>query len=313
MIDQPRLLELLGRQSGVATTRQLLDLGVSRTTISRAVAENVLLRVTASVVRLAGYELTFEARAMAAWLHCGPRSFLSATTAGAIHGLRYMPRSRTQVVVLGRTQVDVPLWLSVSRTTWMLAGDVIEHPAGYRIASPLRLLHQLAAQFRSHPHRFDRAAEDAWHLGLVGPAAAADYLEQMRRQGRTGVAMLESWLERAGQRPRPAQSGLEMDALAAVRRAGLPDPVRQYPLRLADGTVIHLDLAWPELRLGVEPGHSWFHGGDLGQRSDQARSRRAAEVGWYLAQFDESMREDLTAAGQQIRRLHHARRAPRPA
>ena len=44
--------------------------------------------------------------------------------------------------------------------------------------------------------------------------------------------------------------------------AGLPEPIRQHPLLLLTGELIHLDIAWPEVRLAVEPGHSWWHGGD---------------------------------------------------
>ena len=63
--------------------------------------------------------------------------------------------------------------------------------------------------------------------------------------------------------------------MAMIERVGLPTPVRQLPLTLPSGEIIHLDLAWPDVRLAVEPGHSWWHGGDLRQRADQARTGHA--------------------------------------
>jgi len=39
--------------------------------------------------------------------------------------------------------------------------------------------------------------------------------------------------------------------------------------RISD--VADSDLAWPELRDGVEPGPSWWHAGDLGQRPPRPR------------------------------------------
>jgi hypothetical protein len=107
--------------------------------------------------------------------------------------------------------------------------------------------------------RFERAAEDAWHLGLATPQQAAAYLAGMAGRGRIGFARFARWVDRAIVRARPAQSGLELEVAAAAVAAGLPEPARQHPVRLADGTLIHLDLAWPDLRLGIEPGHSWWH------------------------------------------------------
>ena len=42
---------------------------------------------------------------------------------------------------------------------------------GLRLASPLRTLFTLAIDFNAY--RFDRAAEDLWHLRLVTPDEAA--------------------------------------------------------------------------------------------------------------------------------------------
>lgn len=301
------VLELFGRQYGIAATRQLVAAGMSRSAIGRALDTEAIRRVTASTVLLAGHDLGFEARAMAGFLHCGPRSFLSGQTAAAFHGMRYMDKRRTDVTVLNRTQVTAPAWLELSRTTWMIAGDIVEHPSGLCLAHPLRNLHQLAGSLSRW--RFERAAEDAWHLGLVSPDDAAEYLERMRRQGRTGVTALDEWLEKASRRKRPAQSGLERDALEAVALIGLPEPERQYPVRVLSGQLRHVDMAWPDIRYGVEPGHSWWHGGDLGQRRSQARQREFEEIGWQVTYFDESMRANKRAAALQIERIYRARRA----
>lgn len=301
------LLELFGRQYGVASTRQLVAHGMSRSAIGRALESEAIRRLTASTVLLAGREVSFEARAMAGFLHCGPKSFLAGHTAGAFNGLRYMDRRRTHLTALSRTQVTAPSWLSLSRTTWMIAGDVVDHPSGLRLTHPLRNLHQLAGILSLE--RFERAAEDAWHLGLVSPSDAGEYLARMRRQGRTGVTALDQWLEEASGRKRPSQSGLEMDALEAIRMVGLPEPVRQHPLRVLTGQLKHVDLAWPDIRYGVEPGHSWWHGGDLGQRRTQGRQREFEEIGWQVTYFDESMSANKRAAGQQIRRIYDARKA----
>ncbi len=123
---------------------------------------------------------------------------------------------------------------------------------GLRVASPLRMLFGLAEQFNQH--RFGRAAEDAWQLGLITPDTAGEYLAAIRRSGRTGVIRLEAWLEKMSFVKQPHTAGLELDFVEMIERVGLPTPVRQHPLRLANGEDIHLDLAWPAARLAIEPG-----------------------------------------------------------
>jgi len=300
-------LELLGRQYWVADVGQLAAAGLSPRTIARARRAGLLVGVLPHVVRLAGAEDTFHARAMAAQLHAGGPAFLSGPTAGRLLGLRGMPSTPVQITVPERRHLDGPPWLRHVRTSWIDPDvDMVERPDGLRVAHPLRMLFGLAGQFSQ---RFlERAAEDAWHLGLVRPDDAVEYLAAVRRSGRGGVSRFEMWLERVEASRRPSQSGFELDVLDAIRRAGLPEPARQYELTLATGEAIHIDLAWPDVRLGVEPGHSWWHGGDLGQRRDQARDRGCDAVGWRVIRYDEEDRKDLVAIARELAVIHRERR-----
>ena len=155
---------------------------------------------------------------------------------------------------------------------------------GFRLLRPVRALLTLAELFNDH--RFERAAEDAWHRDLVSPEEASTFLATYRRQGRGGIARFERWLNKTAHRKLPSQSGFELDILSAIRGAGLPEPQRQHPLTLATGDLIHLDFAWPEVFLAVEPGHSWWHGGDLRMRADMARDRACTAVGWEVVRYD---------------------------
>ena len=124
---------------------------------------------------------------------------------------------------------------------------------------------------------------------------------------------MERWLERALPRERPSQSGLELDLLAAISRLDLPTPERQHPVMLTDGEVVHIDIAWPGIQLGVEPGALWWHGGDERQRLDQARDVACGEVGWHIIRFDERLRDDAIGAARRIgQRLPGAREHAAP-
>jgi len=308
VVNRADVIALFNSQLGVATTAQLLGSGMSARSVARARQCGVIVPVLPGVFVLAGGIPSFEARGMAAQLHCGPRSFLSGTTAAAVFGFRSMPRQRIDVTVPATAWVSVPDWIRPRRAAWIDPDDVITLPNGLRLSSPFLTLFTLASEFNEF--RFARAGEDAWHLQLIDPADGSAFLDKVRRSGRDGVKRFESWLNSVGERQRPAQSGLELDVIDEIRKAGLPDPQRQHPLRLGSGELIHIDVAWPSIRLGVEPGHSWWHGGDLQARRDAARDRACGELGWQIVRLDESMRDDLPGVGRQLKRIYDSRRNP---
>jgi hypothetical protein len=312
MTHDRRVLETFVRQYGVASRSQLVALGISRWSLRRWSHGGTITPVLPGVYALAGTKLSFEGRCMAVQLHFGASAYLSGTTAAALLGARSMPRARVVVTVEPTAYVaDVPDWVRVRRSAWRVEGDVSTRADGLRLSSPTRTLFDVASEF--NVHRLSRLAEDLWHLGLATPDDAGEYLQLVRRSGRRGVRRLETWLGSIRSRCRPAQSGLELDIIDALRDVGLPDPERQHPLRLLTGDVVHIDVAWPDVRFGVEPGHSWWHGGDLKQRADMARDRACGEVGWDVKRVDEAMRQDPIAAARQIKNLYQQRRDLIPA
>ena len=297
--------DLFHSQFGVADLAQLLRLGVASSTVLRAQQRGTIEPVLPGVFQIAGTRLSLHGRAMAAQLHCGYRSFLSGTTAAALYGLRAMPVNRVEITVVGKVRTHVAPWVRVRRSVLDRETDIVTRDDGLRLASPLRTLFTLAIDFNAY--RFDRAAEDLWHLGLVAPDEAREYLTAIRRSGRTGVRRFENWLAEVSFRPAPSQSHLELDVIAAIRAVGLPEPVRQHPVVLRSGETIHIDIAWPRMKLGLEPGHSWHHGGDLQMRKDHARDRACAELGWHIVRLDEDLRDDLGATARQLKRIYDTR------
>jgi very-short-patch-repair endonuclease len=302
MIDG-ELLDLFARQYGVAGVHQLAERGISRSAVHRARRRGIIDDVTTGVVRVRSTPLSLRGRAMAVQLRSGRNGMISGWTAGSLVGLRSMPTRSIHVTVPPAFRRAMPDWADVHRSAWGDAGSHDHH--GFRLASPMRMLFGLAAAFNQH--RFERAAEDAWHLELITPDEAARYLELHRCRGKDGVVRIERWLEHSCGRARPTQSNLERVLLDALEQTGLPRAQRQHPLTLATGETIHLDIAWPDIRLAVEPGSSWFHGGDLGQRRDQARDRACGEVGWLIVRFDDELRDHPHLAARQVARIYARR------
>ena len=305
MIDSA-LLTLASRQFGVVSRVQLAELDCSTAQLSRARRRGLIVDVTSRTVRVRSSPDTFLSRCTAVSLHLGDRGFLSGVTAGRLRGLREMPHATIEAIAPAEDRPRLPDWVKLRRTAWFDARrDRCLLDGGATVAEPHRMLYDLAA--RLGDRRFQRAAEDCWHLSLLTPASAAAYLDQHRSMGKDGTLRMQRWLDHALGVGRPAESGLELDLLEALRSVGLPEPIRQHDLQLPNGHRIRVDFAWPEIRLCVEPGHSWWHGGDAGLRRDNERRLGALAIGWETVQLDESLRLDPAQAAAMVRTIYDRR------
>jgi hypothetical protein len=298
------LLHLFGRQRGVASDLQLMD-HLTRRQIRRAVSNELFVTELPGVRRLAGVRPEAPTRIMALSLYAADDGFVSGMTAARQLGVTCVPLQYFEVMVRDRKDPHLPSWATSTRTAWRIDADRRSLAGGPTVSSPLRSLFRCAATCSDV--RFEKIAEQMWHKRLITPAEASEYLELVRRKGRHGVVRFERWLQHAIDRPRPSQSALEVDLATALARLGAPTPLRQFPLPLPGGEVVHLDLAWPEVRLGLEPGATFWHGGDAKVRADHSRDRACDEIGWRILRFDEVELRDLEGCARQCLRVHRQR------
>ena len=84
--------------------------------------------------------------------------------------------------------------------------------------------------------------------------------------------------------------------------------LRRAAVLLPDGSTIHPDLWWPELRLAVEIDHVAWHGGRRDAQYDKRRDRQLARLGIQTVRItDEDVRLRLGAAAADIRAIAAAR------
>jgi hypothetical protein len=120
-----------------------------------------------------------------------------------------------------------------------------------------------------------------------------------------GLAALRDLLAdaRAG-----SQSHLEILGLLALAAAGLPAPQLQYEIPLGYGS-LHVDAAWPEVKLAVEFDGAAYHSGRDDWQRDLRRDAALAALGWIVLRFSYvDVTERPAFCGAQVAAAYRQRR-----
>ncbi|HWH33519.1 MAG TPA: type IV toxin-antitoxin system AbiEi family antitoxin domain-containing protein [Egibacteraceae bacterium] len=264
-----------GARHGVVTLDDARAAGVPATTLRhRAAAEEwpVLHRGVWALPGAPDTPLRAGAAALAA---VGERGVLARRSAAWMWGLRAHPPVRPEVLFAHARGATAHDGLVALRSRSLRDVDRTDRQ-GLRVTTPARTLGDLAAVTS-----FERLAETvvrARQRGLVElPDLAAQVAVMRKARGiqrlREAVVLLD------GER---VDSMLEHDIRAGLANARLPAPARE-PIWLGSGPGrLQIDIAWPELRVGIEvDGFAWHHSAEDLAR-DHRKGNVAAAAGWIL-------------------------------
>lgn len=296
------LAALLGPHRTSSTSA--LTTRVDASTVRRWLAAGRLVRLHPGWVTLPELVDDWTVRAHAAVGHTG--GMLSHWSALHVHGLLDEGVTRLDITVSRHRRVRSSRWVRVHRST-RPAGS--EQARGFPITSLARALVETWGV--AHEGRAMRGA-DGVARGVVlravrerrvlVPALEAELPGRPQLPGRAALVALLGFLT-AG-----CQSELEIRGLRDVLTApGLPAPLLQYRVDLPGGPV-HLDAAWPELKIAVEFDGAAFHGSLGARERDLRRDAALAALGWVVLRFgfrDVTERPDVCRA--QIVAVHRQR------
>lgn len=288
-----QLSALIARRHGIVTTAELIADGIPRSSIRRAVTDGTLMTIHPSTYRIATSPDTFAARCAAASI-ADPHVVVTGLAAASIWQFRHVPRPDVPILLLGHERSCVSNSTVLRRTNVMTEEDVVERPDGIRLASPQRTWFDCARDLSDQ--RFEALTEWVIDRHCAVPRLWHT-LRRLEARGRPGVARVRRVLSERPTWQRPADSGLELRVLTALEHRGLPALVRQHPVRLRDGSVVHPDGAIPQVRWAVEIDHVTWHGGRADAQYDKQRDRRLRRVGWTVERVtDHELRVDFGAA-----------------
>jgi very-short-patch-repair endonuclease len=289
----PAVSAWLSAHHGVITLDRLQRLGITARQVRRLVRSEVLISSSRAVYRLAGAPQTPE-QAMVLACAVGPDVVVSHVSAGRLWGLRRLGRDqRLHVVIQGRSHRRIP-GAVIHRCHRIGPVDVVERPDGIRLTSPPRTCFDLAAILSDD--RLESVIEQVVHDGMATLPTLFSTGHRLRERGRGGSARYQRVL---GSRPawlKPVDSDLELQLERALLAAGLPRPLRQHPLTLATGEVIHPDFYWPDRHEIVEVDHVTWHGGREASAYDKRRDRLVRRLGIGTTRVtDSDIRDHLSS------------------
>lgn len=301
----PSLATTVAARHGVVTVQQLLTDGVGRNSVRRLVSAGALVRCHAGVYRVATAPDTFEQRCAAACAADGS-AVISAPAGARLWEFRHVFRPQHPIVLVAHDETPLSRGVELRRTNVLDAADWVQRDDGIRLATPARVWFDCARDLTDE--RFEMLTE--W---VLDHHASVPELWSMRRRlagrGRTGAARVNRVLSQREVWQRPAGSGLEVRVLRALEERGIRGLVRQHPIRLHTGVVVHPDAALPGIRWALEIDHVTWHGGRLDAQRDKGRDRALRRLHWQVDRItDVELRERFDAVITEIVELVELRR-----
>lgn len=299
------LAHTVAQRHGVVTTEQLISDGIGANSIRGMVGHGALVRCHSGVYRMATTPDTFESRCVAACL-ADHSAVVTGAAAARLWSFRHVFRPDEPYVLVEHNRTPLSCGVVLRRTNVLEPQDWTRRIDGIRLATPTRTWFDCARDLSDE--RFEMLTE--WvldqHSGVPG---LWQMVRRMNHRGRPGLARAKRVLSRRPAWQRPAGSGLELRVLNALERAGVRGLVRQHPIQLRDGVVIHPDGALPDIRWAIEIDHVTWHGGRLDAQRDKGRDRQLRRIGWQVDRVtDLELKEHFSATIREILDLIALRR-----
>jgi very-short-patch-repair endonuclease len=234
--------------------------------------------VLPEVFCISGSPPSFQQEVMSATMWCGDGSAASGWTAAALRGLDGFPPTRIEISTINERRPRPGL--IVHRVDRNLLRDIV-NIAAIPATSPRRTLLELAAH---HPNKLDGALNQCLLRRLVDDREMWLFLEESWTFGRRGIARLRRAVMERTDGP-GSRSALEVAMKRLLISRGLPEPKREFRVKLPNGVAIHNDFAYPAALLAIETdGYAW-HSSPKAFERDRERDALLQSIGWSVLRF----------------------------
>jgi hypothetical protein len=202
-------------------------------------------------------------------------------TAGRAWGLRKSPRSRdVHVWVAHGRRLREPAGVRIHHTRHLPERDIVRRGDGIDLTTPPRTAFDAAAMLDRDD--LESLVEHRVDLGYFIVPTLRRLAADAGCRGRPGSGRFAELLDRRSTWSRPVRSDHELRLERAMRERGFPPLVREHPLILHDGEVIHPDLGLPADGFFVEVDHLSWHGRRERSADDRRRDLKARASGYHI-------------------------------
>lgn len=300
------LLYDLARDNGGVVTHDLAEVAeVGAQALRRRAGREGWTRIARGAWLLPGAVLDAHSSAVARLDLLGERAALCHWSAAHVHGLADPP-ARTQLIVPFDRRPESGPAVEVHRSRTLVPSDVVE-VGGLRVTTVPRTLRDLAARV-TESRLFDLVT-DAEQRGLTRLDVLTATMHRLHHgpgSGRFRTVVRQRQQDRS-------DSALERDTRDAVRTAGFSPSPGPFPIRVADGQLLRLDVAFPPAWFAIECDGVGYHSDRRAFDRDRERWRLAQADGWRLTWVTRSrLRDDLPGLLEEIADAHAAADPSRP-
>ena len=261
---------------GVLSADELAQLGLGSRGVQLRAGGRQLHRIHQTVYALVPPALLrIEGRWLAAVLACGPGAALSHRDAAALHELRRDGRRKIDVTVPGDSHRR-HAGIDVHRSRTLRPQD-ITLVRSIPVTTIARTHLDIAEVVRAD--QLESVVEQAETLGVLDERALREQIAHNRT--RSGAARLKALLDGYQVDFGQVLNAFERDFRAALRAAGMPEPLAGRFVVLDDGgPAIQADLHWPEYRFAIETDGFRFHRSRAAFERNTRNDQRLIDAGW---------------------------------
>lgn len=286
-MDDRRLRMIALSQHGLATRRQILDLGGTDSLIGRRIQAGQWTRARRGVIVIGAVAHSWEQRLMAACLAAGGGAYASHRTAGRHWGL--VPRSGRIQLLTSDERVLSLHQVKAHRTLILPPMDRAVH-RDIPITSVARTLVDLSVG--QDQLVVGRWLDDAMRRLELDRRELRSCIARLAGPGRPHPTSLLDALAERWPGYDPGDSALEARALLAISRAGLPTPVQQHGVRRPGGRPAFIDLSYPDHLVAIELDGYEHHRTRTAFDHDRARANDLTLLGWRVYRFTWTMSDE---------------------
>ena len=295
-VTETDLWALATRQLALVSWRQGLAL-VGRRQMANLIAAGRLERVRHGVYRTAGAPAHPHEAVMAACLGVGQETAVSHVAAGALWGMRGLALGVPELLVAAPTRLRLP-GVVVHHTT-LLPAEHVATRGSIPVTTPARTIFDLSAVVS--PWLLARIMDESVRRRRTTYDELRRCAEVLAARGRRRLTVVRAVLAGRGPEYHPGDSDPEVDIVSALLAAGLPPPAQQHQV-VVGGRVFLIDVAYPEIRLGIEYDSDEFHSDFSAREHDRLRDRVLIGAGWTMLHFGHG--DSLRAVVRDVEQIH---------